>query len=619
MRNYFDDLNPDQLQAAECVGHCLTIAAPGSGKTKMLSAKASHLLATGKTVTAVTFTRDSAIELRERIVKQAGIEVLPRLLVGTFHSIDLLMSFPGKARSAMGSEILRHSRSSLTQSWVIVKEGVRRSAVARAHAGSEVQSVEFDDATSVIEGIKSGQVKPKSPEESIMVKIYTEILERHGVIDFQDILLKTNQGLESGKISPLKTDHLLLDEFQDTDLPQLLWSFHHATGGSIITAVGDDDQSIYGFRRALGYDGMLQFERKLSATRIVLGLNYRSHAEILQPAAVLVDKNIGRMEKALVSNKGPGGQALWERFGTRGLEATACAERAKACLAMGQTVGVLCRTNKRLDDVETACLSLDIPYSRTAGDSILNTREMSVFMAAFGCMTRNNAKDADELLAWCQVDESDLAALNKTFGNSIFSAQRKRAELGKTSVKDSTKTTLVSLGKSFSQWKAFIKTGGTEIVVNGVVEILKSFTEDKQSLKLIDVIGGVLTTNDNDLKVPISQQQKHIEDRLRKLRESIERPSTGKDVGKAGVSLLTAHGSKGLEFDMVWIVGAETDAFPEKKGAVQEERRLFYVAMTRARNQLWVSASGKMDVSQFVWEAGLERVKDGTFQTHESR
>lgn len=617
MANFFDDLNPGQFEAASCLTHCLTIAAPGSGKTKMLAAKASHLLTQGRTVTAVTFTRDSALELRDRIVKQAGKDVLPRLLVGTFHSIDLLMAFPGKAKSSMGSEILKNSYSSLNKSWVIVKEGMRRNAVARAYGVANVPGLELEEATAIIEGIKSGQVKPKSEEENLLVSTYTDILERHGVIDFQDILLKTNAGIQSGSISTLKTDHLLLDEFQDTDLPQLNWAMFHAATGSTVTAVGDDDQSIYGFRRALGYGGMVQFETELKATRVVLGLNYRSHCEVLVPSAKLININLNRMEKALVSNKGGGGSAAWERFSSRKLEALACAKTVKKSRQAGQSVGILARTNRRLDEIESALVALEIPYSRSSGDSVLNTREMSVMMAALGCMTRSNSKDTDELLAWCHIDEFDLAILHKSFADGLFNLPRTRAELGECSIKDTTKKAVLSLGKSFDEWKVFIRTGGVQVVIDGIVGILKSNTDDKFSQHMLEVVANVFTSSYSDGDMPMSQHQQLFEDRLHKIRAAIERPNTKGDAPETGVSLMTAHGSKGLEYDMVWIVGAEVDTFPDKKSSVQEERRLFYVAMTRARKQLWISASGKLDVSTFVHESGIARVPDGTFQTYE--
>ncbi len=619
MSKFFDDLNPDQLAAASCLSHCLTIAAPGSGKTKMLAAKASHLLSMGKTVTAVTFTRDSALELRARIISQAGADVQQRLLVGTFHSIDLLMAFPERAKSAMGADILKHSRSNVGQPWVLVKEGFRRGAVARAYDLARPDDVKFEDATAVIEGLKSGQVKPKSVEETLLVNAYTEILDRHGVIDFQDILLKTNEALRTKTLTPLKTDHLLLDEFQDTDLPQLTWAFYHSSAGSVVTAVGDDDQSIYGFRRALGYEGMMRFESELRATRIVLGLNYRSHHEVLAPALALIDINLNRTPKALVSNKGLGGSSYWEKFQNRKLEAAACALLTKEAVALGQSVGILTRSNKRLDEIDAACAAAGIDYTRSAGDSVLHTREMSVMMAALGCMTRSNAKDVDEFLAWCQIDEFDLATLQKSYPKGVFSAIKSRADIGKSSVKDITKKTVVRLGKLFDQWKVFISTGGAEMAVYGVIDILIGFTDDKQSQRMLNVVAPIVIPQ--YVREPVGQPEPNhqtiFERCLENVRKAIAGQGSKNENQTAAVSLMTAHGSKGLEFDVVWIAGAEAETFPDKNSGVQEERRLFFVAMTRARKNLWVSASGSTEISQFISESALHRVPNGTFVTSE--
>ena len=613
--NFLEDLNPDQKEAASCLSHCLTIAAPGSGKTKMLSAKAAFLLSGGSSVVAVTFTRDSALELRERIVKQAGTASLSRLLVGTFHSIDLLMAFPSKAKSAMGADILKHSRSSLKSPWAIVKEGTRRSAVMRAIETSGLPGLEMDTATALIEAIKSGHKKADNDQEEALVATYTGVLKRHGVIDFQDILLLTNEGMATGKITPLKTDYLLLDEFQDTDLPQFAWAMAHAKSGTSITAVGDDDQSIYGFRRALGFAGMQDFAEKLNATRVVLGLNYRSYSEVLTPSSRLISGNLDRMDKALVSNKGPGGHCYWEKFSERVLEAEACLLKAQEALKLGQSVGVLARTNKRLDDVEAQMIKAQVPYSRAGGESLLKTREMMVLVSTLGCLVRDDAKDVDELLAWCGVDEEDLASLHKAFGDGVFAAERNRASLGKAAVKDTTKSLVTKLVKRFTEWRSFIATDGAPFVLAQVVPMLQDYTTDKRSQKMLEVVAEVVIRPG---KKKINQQvnpKLDFFDRLKQIRDAMSgRPSGDKEDFKP-VSLMTAHSSKGLEFDMVWLVGAEVGSFPDKDSGLQEERRLFYVAMTRARKHLWVSASGKPDPSQFVFEAGLQRVPDGTFKT----
>ena len=607
--NFFADLNPEQREAASCINHCLTIAAPGSGKTKMLAAKAAYLLSDGKSVTAVTFTRDSAIELRERIIKQAGEGAMSRLLVGTFHSIDLLMANPTK-KTNMGREILSQSKSLLQRPWVIAKESFRRATVLRAISDSGLDDCEINVATTIIEGIKSGQVKPTSDQEVKLVQTYTELMVRHGVIDFQDILLKTNEGIVSGEITPLRTDHLLLDEFQDTDLPQFEWAMHHAKTGVVVTAVGDDDQSIYGFRRALGFAGMDRFAENLKATKVVLGLNYRSHSEILAPAAKLIAVNLHRMDKALVAFKGLGGRVAWERFSNTFVEADACLQEIKVALSSGHTVGVLARTNKRLDSVESLLLAEDIPYTCASGDSILKYPEASILLAGLSCLVRSDPKDTDELLAWCGVDEDDLVSIHKLLGKHPIDwiANEGKSAMSSVALKDSSKSTLRSVGKRMAEWKCFVSSNATAFVVERVKELLTENSSDKRSSDRFKVLAKIFESTGEKAGSEATFSRK-----IDAIRRLIESPKTAVDALEK-VCLLTAHSSKGLEFDTVWIIGAQEGQFPDDASAIQEERRLMYVAMTRARQVLWISASGKSEISRFVVESGTLRIPSSHFE-----
>lgn len=606
IQEQIDTLNSDQREVAMCMGHCLAISAPGSGKTKTLAVKAAYLLQMGHTVTAVTFTRDAAIELRDRIVHLAGKESLPRLLVGTFHSIDLLMAFPAKARSGMGSEILKAGHSKLKRQWEIVKEGTRRSVVDRAIEQSGL-AIERDEGTRLIEELKSGHMKPESPEQADLLRHYRDLMQRHGVIDFQDILLETNRALASGQISPLRTDHLMIDEFQDTDAIQFQWAMYHAGAGTILTAVGDDDQSIYGFRQALGYAGMVSFKDRLQARRIVLGMNYRSHAEVLVPSARLIGVNKDRMEKNLVAFKGPGGDACWNRYGSRTDEAKACHAWARRALDAGRAVGVLARTNRRLDEVEAQCVRNGTPYTRAEGGSILQSRELAVFVAAMGLLTRDDILDADEVLAWLKLSEDDLTGVHKAIGTKPLT-QLERAGLAKLPLSSESRSVVSALLRRCYDWRPILDTGGIRFVVDGIYELLcEKRGDDRRSARALETVREIFLKPLGDDGKGLYQMGAFL-DGLRDLMAG--RNSKSKEEGKPAVTLLTAHGSKGLEYDNVWILGAEQGSFPDKTASVQEERRLFFVAMTRARKHLMVSTGGANPLSVFVDEAGLVRLPE---------
>ena len=608
-KNHLEGLNSEQLAAATSMGHCLVVAAPGSGKTKMLASKAAHLLAAGKTVTAVTFTKDSAMELRERILKQAGEGYIEQLLVGTFHSIDLLMAFPGHIKTAMGRTILAKSKTKLTTPWKIVREGVRRDAVQRAMDASGIDLKEISEATALIEALKSGQKTPADESEQILVDSYKEILANHGVIDFQDILLNTNQGIADGTISPLHTDYLLLDEFQDTDKAQFEWALHHAKAGALITAVGDDDQSIYGFRNALGYSGMQAFERELNAEKIILGMNYRSHAEILTPANELIQYNgENRVPKALVSFKGQGGRAYWETF-ARDVEPIACISEIENSLKRGESVGVLARTNKRLDDIEAQLIRAQIPYTRPAGDSILKSRETQLMLATMTILVKETARDTDQLLAWCGVEEEDIKSLHATHGEAVIGAIQRggRNALANVPLKDAAKTVLRALAKRMMDWRVYVDTDGVDFVITRVCELLVEYTPDKRSKIILPVVAEIFRKSTGKGLSTGTLAQK-----VNEITKLISNPSEKALDKSISVNLMTAHGSKGLEYDMVWILGADDGVFPSKDSALQEERRLFYVAMTRARKLLWISATTST-VSEFIFNSSLPRIESDYF------
>ena len=595
------ELNPDQLAAAMCEGHTLAIAAPGSGKTKMLSLKAAFLLSKGHRVVAVTFTRDAAHELLQRTLNVAGQDALPRLLVGTFHSINMLMCFPSRAKTGLGREILTAGYSKLREPWTIVKEGDRRSFVSRAIDAAKLD-LTVADATSLIERVKTDGVKPSDDAIETLCATYQELLDRQGNIDFLDILLKTNAAIAAGQVSPLQTDFLMLDEFQDTDQIQYDWMRQHALASSKVTCVGDDDQSIYGFRRALGYTGMQKFADEFRATRIVLGTNYRSHSEILRPADDLIKCNLGRNDKALVAAKGPGGAVEWEKFQDKFLEAEACAEAARQATAENASFVVLSRTNRLLDAIELEFTNREIEHFRTSDTgSLLDLPAVAAVIAAVGCLVYpNDLKLVDKVLAWIGIGEADIRQiLQKLWPVAEIIS---KAALAKLDIDREVKMKVFALALKFRSWRALLD-GGDALITLGMGEMLAQYATSpyesdmaKLGLKLFET------------EMPLKQ-------RYMRLMNTIAEKRSKTQEGKL-VTLMTAHGSKGLEFDRVWIVGAQDETFPAKSGQNEEERRLMYVAMTRARKQLVISAAGSKRESPFIGESKVARAAIGKYQTH---
>ena len=212
------------------------------------------------------------------------------------------------------------------------------------------------------------------------------------------------------------------------------------------------------------------------------------------------------------------------------------------------------------------------------------------------------------MLSWCGVDEEDLQSLHKKFGKSIFESTlgAKKDFAAQVPIKDGAKKLLKALSTRIPEWEAFINSGEHQFVVERARELLDAHTSDKRSKGVLSIVaeifkkkssGGLKQVN-SDVRKQMSTPQKD------------EGPTTS-------VTLMTAHASKGLEFDMVWILGADSDTFPAKDSqigsAMQEERRLFYVAMTRARKTLWISATTQ-EVSPFILEADVQRVGRAHFE-----
>lgn len=590
-------LNPQQRAAVDTRGHCLVIACPGSGKTSTAATKAAVLLEEGDTVCAVTFTKDAALELRERIVAQAGKHCADRLLVGTFHSICLLMAFPQKA-STFGRTILRNHQSPFTEEWEIVNAGVQNSLVDRAIRAADVK-LKRGDALAIIELAKEkGSVDHLTPELQDLVNSYIEAMQRHRKIDFQDIILKTNLAMRQGTLLPLAVGSLLVDEFQDTDAAQLEWIVHHGQAGAAITAVGDDDQSIYAFRRALGYDGMNAFTSDFGSERILLGTNYRCHSEILEAAERLISRNTDRIAKRLHAAKGEGGMVSWESFPNTAEEASAVAQEASLALEDDASFAVIARTNKELIEIQKALLLRDIPFRKADGKSIFDYHEVQTFGAVMRTLVKPTANDIDMVLGWAGVAESDVKALREMFPSSIaIGAPQDFAKRGVT--KDGMEVWR-RFAKRHGEWLDALKMGMGSLVNMGIYDWMLESIQKGSSEKLLEIAQDFFDPKDKTIA-------QHLADL--KIAERKAKMQDGKDseTVQKSVLLTTAHSSKGLEFDRVWIVGVETGSFPSENSSLSEERRLMFVAFTRARNFLWVSGTGKARPSVFVYEAGLLR------------
>ena len=590
MPSHLAKLSDAQRRAATEAGGCLVVAVPGAGKTGTLASRATHLLLQGHSVVAVTFTRDGAMELRHRISHMVPPESMGRLLVGTFHSICLLMAFPKSTRSKVGAEILRSQRSGESGKWDVAVGGEQRTyAIAAAEeAGLDCKP---DEILPIIEAVKAGDA-PKSAAEASAAMLYDRKLSAAGKIDFQDILLKTVSGIHDGSISTLRVDHMLVDEFQDTDATQYQWMLAHHRAGVKVTAVGDDDQSIYQFRRALGYEAATAFIKDTEAPLFRLEKNYRSHAEILEPAQRVIENARNRIAKDLISEKGRGGTVSVIAYADRNSEASAIADRAKMHLERGESFAVLTRTNLRLDAIEAAMSVKGVPYTRSDGASVLDSGEAAALMDLVESMHRDDKSKRTHVLTWIGMSAEDLGSLDRVFGGALIEGGSE--DYKGQGISDIGASHWRSYAKLSKQWARLDRDGLSALALTGIVQWLKDRARNKYSQGSLDLCATIFEPKDGET----------LADRVRSLRLS-SKSKKEKDAG-SGARLMTAHGSKGLEFDAVCVAGVEDGVWPDKKSPIDEERRLFYVAMTRARKHLVLSCeSARVKPSPFLIETGL--------------
>jgi superfamily I DNA/RNA helicase len=565
-----DELNPSQREVAELRVHCVAVACPGAGKTKTIATKAAHLLACPDTrVGAVTFSKDAAVELRHRIVAISPKDAKKRLVAGTFHSL----AYKQLTDDASG----KHD---------IATDGDRLGLVTQALSDSEIDW-KVDEAIAAIEKIKTnfGEVPAGTPESRLYLA-YQEALERNGKIDFQDMLRLAVEGMQRGSIQPYPFTYLLVDEFQDTDPLQYRWIALHAQAGSVVTVVGDDDQSIYGFRSALGFRGMESFIRQFEARPVVLGQNYRCHAEILAAADKVIRNNRDRIAKSLAAEKGSGGTVGFVRSADEYAEAVAAIEAVAPTLRAGGTAAILARTNRILDPLEAICRSHGVKYYRASGKSILSRQERALTCNLLELIQKVKSNGLDAILSFAGIGTQELRQLHARYGKGA--EQRQKKELVELGLTEASANKYRDLAKRLNEWRTLCDRQFYSLVLEGVREWMLGHAKNDQAKRAITATYDVLSR----LNGPFSE-------RLEFLRRDNNEP------GEGALVLTTMHSSKGLEWDVVWMVRCEETVVPDEKSTESEERRLFYVAMTRARQSLVLSLTKKNPTSRFVLEAGL--------------
>lgn len=608
-------MNPAQTEVVEADGPVLCCACPGSGKTRVLVERTARLLSLHPCarILMTTFSRDAATEMQQRIARhfedtnnpRGAKAARARVTFGTFHSLALEQLRAAGWRGRILSQI----------------EVDHLISAALTKAGSRLaREIPFDEAEELIAAVRMDeQMAQAHPGAVKLAKIYAGMVRERNAVDFTDIMLSCVEGMEAGTIKPHPADYLLLDEFQDIDRLQFRWMMAHIAAGAIACAVGDDDQSIYGFRRALGYGGMMEFVAATGAKIVTLADNYRSTARILAMAGRMIDCNDNRIRKNMRAFRGDGLEPKVRPFNLpedqtdyviATLDDICCRNPVKPpphgrkpyrfAVRPGQ-VAVLARTHQNLRAIEKAMIESNIPYARTGG--VLTDPAVLVFRSLLSSLDKADGLGVEVALRWAGMGSEDLHELHERCLGRWLELDRSKLPGG------------AAVGYFFEHYGTWINQARNKPagVINGVagwmVRVLArhwgegSFPDrealDKSVANSIDAVEAMRDLLAGNMKGSLAQRL------LMAQRE--------KDDDLPRVVLSTFHASKGLEWDHVFLLDVTQGVVPSLKAksaiAIEEERRLFYVAMTRARDSLHIltqlkRTKNRQGVSEFLRDAG---------------
>ncbi|MBO0709882.1 MAG: UvrD-helicase domain-containing protein [Acetobacteraceae bacterium] len=607
MTDYLARLNPEQREAVETLeGPLLVLAGAGTGKTRVLTTRFAHILLTGRAlpgqVLAVTFTNRAAREMRERVSAIIG-RPAEGLWLGTFHALCARM-------------LRRHAEDvGLTASFTILDADDQMRLLKQVMEAARVDTKGWAPPVlmGAIQRWKDRGLTPArvSPAEDIEIarargidlyRAYQERLRTLNAVDFGDLLLHMTEILRT-KPDQLARYHrmfryILVDEYQDTNLVQYLWLRLLAQGHHNICCVGDDDQSIYSWRGA-EVENILRFEKDFPDARIVrLEANYRSTAPILAAASGLIAHNEGRLGKTLRSGKNDaaGEQvqvvALWDSDE----EARMVGERIEAYRLDGESLAemaILVRAGFQTRAFEERLITLGVPYRIVGGVRFYERQEIRDAIAYMRVLNQPADDLAFERIVNVPrrgVGEAALRAMHETARESglpLASAAAKLVAEG--GLKGRVREGIAALLAGFARWRATLERDGHVVALTSLLDESGYVAMWKQD-KSPEAPGRLENLKELVRALSDFETLAGFLDHVALVMENEENAEGER------VSLMTLHAAKGLEFDNVFLPGWEEGLFPNQRAldesglkALEEERRLAYVGLTRARRRAIVS------------------------------
>ncbi len=637
MHNLLDHLNPEQLAAVTLPAQpALILAGAGSGKTRVLTTRIAWLIQNGLVspagILAVTFTNKASKEMQARLSTMLPINTRG-MWIGTFHGLC--------------NRLLRaHYRdAALPQTFQILDSQDQMSAVKRLLKRLNVDDEKYPAKHLVYfinsakdQGLRAQEVEASDDYNRKFVELYQaydEQCQREGVVDFAELLLRSYELLSRNQ--PLREHyqarfkHVLVDEFQDTNDLQYKWLKLIAGEKNAVFAVGDDDQSIYAFRGA-NVGNMSAFEREFNVQNLIkLEQNYRSHGHILDTANVLISHNARRLGKNLRTDAGHGEPVRIFEASSDLQEAQWLIEEMKSLINEGwmrSEIAILYRSNAQSRVIEHALFSAGLPYRVYGGlrfferaevkhaiaylQLIDNPHNDSAFLRVVNFPTRGiGARSIEQLQdAARQYNISLYAAVPYVAGKAGSSMagfvkliEGLRFETQQLPLPEMVQIMLEKSGLILhyqSDKEGADRIENLEQLVSAATLFVseEGFGMDAPALlgPQIQASAPALMTGDGieiiDADAPLATVMSPLSAFLS--HASLEAGDNQAQAGQDAIQLMTVHSAKGLEFDAVFITGLEEGLFPhensqESEDGVEEERRLMYVAITRARKRLYMS------------------------------
>ncbi len=616
-------LNEPQREAVIHVnGPLMIVAGAGSGKTKVLTTRIAWLMGKHQVdafnILALTFTNKAAAEMKERIGRMLGSNEARNLYIGTFHSV-----FARILRSE--ADKLGYPRSftiyDTDDSRSVLKTVINELNLDDKHYKPNVVHNRISAAKNALVGpteyatdyyLQQEDARTNRPAIGMVYKAYAARCFKNGAMDFDDLLLKMYDLLKGVPEVLHKYQHkfkyLLIDEYQDTNPVQYQISKLLAAVHENICVVGDDAQSIYSFRGAT-IENILQFQKDYDDVKVVkLEQNYRSSQSILNVANEVIKNNKGQIPKVLWTDNKEGEKIKLVRTMTDNDEgkfvADSIQEQRLRNHYRNADFAILYRTNAQSRSFEESLRKMGIPYRIYGGVSFYQRKEIKDFLAYLRVIA--NTKDEEALK---RIINYPVRGIGKTsIEKSVIYANEKN----------------ISMFEALEQAYAFgIKAGTLEVVQNFItmIKYFQSMLQTNDAYTVAQQIGkhtGIVKELFNDKTTEGLARYENIQELLNSIKEWTESPSNEEgEVGDKGlgaylqqitlltdadedkenadvVKLMTIHAAKGLEFGCVFVGGIEETLFPSAmsintREELEEERRLFYVAVTRAKERLFLT------------------------------